>query len=134
MSPQLLKEVDLEDLTDRLFFPSPAAWEDQVIYFLMLDRFSDGKEAGYRDIRGHIVDGGTTPPFQPQDNADAVTTEQAAQDWREAGIRWVGGTLAGLTSKIGYLKRMGVTALWVSPVFKQVAFLPTYHGYGIQNF
>jgi glycosidase len=46
----------------------------------------------------------------------------------------VGGTLAGLTSKIGYLKRMGVTALWVSPVFKQVAFLPTYHGYGIQNF
>jgi glycosidase len=30
---------------------------------------------------------------------------------------------------------MGVTALWVSPVFKQVAFhQDSYHGYGIQNF
>jgi glycosidase len=24
--------------------------------------------------------------------------------------------------------------LWVSPVFRQVAFEPSYHGYGIQNF
>ena len=29
---------------------------------------------------------------------------------------------------------MGITALWVSPVFKQVAFTETYHGYGIQDF
>jgi glycosidase len=42
--------------------------------------------------------------------------------------------LQGLTSKIGYLQRLGVTAIWVSPVFKQVAFQQTYHGYGIQNF
>jgi glycosidase len=42
--------------------------------------------------------------------------------------------LAGLKSKLGYLRRLGVTALWVSPVFRQVAFEPSYHGYGIQNF
>ena len=29
---------------------------------------------------------------------------------------------------------LGVTALWVSPIFRQVAFEPSYHGYGIQNF
>ena len=29
---------------------------------------------------------------------------------------------------------MGVTALWISPIFRQVAFEPSYHGYGIQNF
>ena len=25
------------------YLPSPWAWEDQVLYFLMLDRFSDGE-------------------------------------------------------------------------------------------
>jgi len=29
---------------------------------------------------------------------------------------------------------MGVTALWISPVLKQVSFQDTYHGYGIQDF
>jgi glycosidase len=29
---------------------------------------------------------------------------------------------------------MGVTAIWLSPVFKQTAFEQTYHGYGIQNY
>jgi len=39
-----------------------------------------------------------------------------------------------LESKIGYLSRMGISAVWISPIFRQVAFLETYHGYGIQNF
>ena len=54
--------------------------------------------------------------------------------WREAGVRWAGGTLKGLASKIGYLQRLGVSAVWISPIFKQVAYQETYHGYGIQNF
>ena len=37
-------ELDFTSLTRRTFTPSPAAWEDQVLYFLLLDRFSDGKE------------------------------------------------------------------------------------------
>ena len=45
-----LLELDFASLTRRTFTPSPAAWEDQVLYFLLLDRFSDGKEKnGYRD-------------------------------------------------------------------------------------
>ena len=39
-----------------------------------------------------------------------------------------------MKSKLGYLRRLGITALWVSPIFRQVAFEPSYHGYGIQNF
>jgi glycosidase len=35
---------------------------------------------------------------------------------------------------MGYLQRLGVTAVWVSPVFKQVASVDSYHGYGVQNF
>jgi len=134
MSVQRLGDLDLAPLLDRAFHPSPAAWEDEVLYFLMLDRFSDGNEAGYRGNDGSVVTGGTTPPFGPGDAGNAVRTEDAARAWRDAGYRFNGGTLRGLTSKLGYLSRMGVTAIWLSPVFKQVASLETYHGYGIQDF
>ena len=116
------------------YFPSPSAWEDQVFYFLMLDRFSDDNEQAYRDIQGNVVTSGKTPLFQPGDRENAVQTSAEAAHWREAGGRYVGGSLKGLTSKVGYLKRLGVTALWVSPIFQQVKFQDTYHGYGIQNF
>jgi glycosidase len=115
-------------------FPSPTAWEDQVFYFLMLDRFSDGQENGYKDNDGELVRDGTTPRYQPADADNAIKTDADAARWREAGTQYVGGNLRGLTSKIGYLKRLGVTAIWISPVFKQVAFQETYHGYGIQDF
>jgi glycosidase len=122
--------VDFAGLTQRAFTPSPAAWEDQVLYFLLLDRFSDGNErGGYRDLADRPVEGGTTPLYRPQDPG-RVDYEA----WLQAGGGWQGGTLKGLQSKLGYLRRLGVTALWVSPVFRQVAFEPTYHGYGIQNF
>ena len=39
-----LLEIDFASLTRGPFTPSPAAWEDQVLYFLMLDRFSNGNE------------------------------------------------------------------------------------------
>jgi hypothetical protein len=129
-----LAEIDWSALVGARFHPSPAAWEDQVLYFLMLDRFSDGREQGYRANDGTLVADGTTPMFRSSDAGNAIRTEEDASHWRDAGARWVGGTLKGLTSKLGYLQRLGVTAVWVSPVFKQVAFQETYHGYGIQNF
>jgi glycosidase len=134
MAEQRLSDVNLAALTGRRFFPSPVAWEDQVLYFLLVDRFSDGKERGYRDNNGQLVAGGTTAPYRPADRNNAVATELDAAHWREAGDRFVGGTLAGLTTKIGYLKRLGITGVWVSPVFKQLPSRETYHGYGIQHF
>jgi glycosidase len=134
MPEKSLKDLNLPNLIKKKFHPSPVAWEDQVLYFLMLDRFSDGKEQDYQDNQGKFVLNGSTPLFNPSDEGNAIQTEEDAQRWREAGVHWNGGTLKGLTSKIGYLKRMGITAIWVSPIFKQVAFQNTYHGYGIQNF
>jgi glycosidase len=125
-----LLELDFASLTRRTFTPSPAAWEDQVLYFLLLDRFSDGKEKdGYRDNDDRPVNTGVTPLYRPEDpgRVDYDT-------WFRAGGGWQGGTLQGLRSKLGYLRRLGITALWVSPPFRQVAFEPSYHGYGIQNF
>lgn len=134
MNEKSLSEINLERLTRRKYTPSPAAWEDQVLYFLMLDRYSDGNEQGYRDVQGKTVSTGATPPFQEPDAGNAVRNAAEAEQWREAGVHWNGGTLKGLASKIGYLKRLGVSAIWISPIFKQVAYQDTYHGYGIQNF
>jgi glycosidase len=130
-----VRDLDFAALRQRPFHPSPAAWEDQVLYFLLLDRFSDGRETGFRANDGTLVATGSTPPYASADAGNAVGTETDAAAWRDAGGRFCGGTLRGLTDKLGYLRRLGVTALWVSPIFKQVAFDPgSYHGYGIQNF
>ncbi len=135
MSEERLTQIDLESLvSSHQYFPSPIAWEDQVFYFLMLDRFSDGNENGYKDNAGNLVRSGMTPLYTPEDWENALKTEEDAKRWREAGAKYVGGTLQGLKSKIGYLKRLGIKALWISPIFKQVRFHETYHGYGIQNF
>src|SRR5262245_13262296 len=100
-------------------FPSPADWRDQVLYFLLPDRFSDGNEAG-------------RPLFDRTNPSQFRATNKA--NWMAAGKGFQGGTINGIRSKLPYLKGLGVTALWVGPVFRQRADLDTYHGYGIQNF
>jgi len=125
-----LLDIDFASLRRRAFTPSPAAWEDQVLYFLLVDRFSDGNESGgHRDNEGRPATVGSTPLYTPG-NPGRVSYEE----WLKAGSSWQGGTLGGLRTKLGYLKRLGVSALWVSPIFRQVAFKASYHGYGIQNF
>src|SRR5690349_8637542 len=125
-----LLDIDFASLRRQSFTPSPAAWEDQVLYFLMLDRFSDGKEKGsYADVAGRPVETGATPVYQPGNGG-----EVDYDTWFRAADGWQGGTFKGLRGKLGYLRRLGVTALWISPPFRQTAFEPTYHGYGIQNF
>ena len=56
MSEKSLLEVELARLCNRQFFPSPAAWEDQVLYFLILDRFSsqEAQELTVTDILSNI--------------------------------------------------------------------------------
>src|SRR5262249_34362825 len=108
-----LAELDFAALTRRTFTPSPAAWEDQVLYFLLLDRFSDGKEKdGYRNNEDQPVRSGDTPLYRTEDPGRVDYDA-----WLRSGGDWQGGTLAGLKSKLGYLRRLGITALWISPVF-----------------
>ncbi|MCU0500051.1 MAG: alpha-amylase family glycosyl hydrolase [Anaerolineae bacterium] len=100
-------------------YPSPIDWRDQNLYFLLPDRFSDGQES-------------TRPRFDPTQPDRFRTTDIAA--WMESGKRFQGGTLNGIRSKLDYLKELGITALWIGPIWKQRADLETYHGYGVQNF
>lgn len=112
--------LDQANLTPRsTVHPSPADWRDQTLYFLLPDRFSDNKES-------------TRALFDPSNPTQFKTADKAA--WMQAGNRFTGGTLKGIEDKLPYLKALGITALWVGPIFKQCASLETYHGYGIQNF
>ncbi len=82
-------------------------WRDQVIYQVMIDRFADG-------------DYGL--------NFNVDTSAQA---------RWHGGDWAGLERELDYLDELGVTAIWISPVYKNVdtdADVDGYHGYWPQDF
>jgi hypothetical protein len=49
MPVRSLAELQLNELIrNKEFTPSPTAWEEEVLYFLLVDRFSDGNEKGYR--------------------------------------------------------------------------------------
>lgn len=90
----------------RAAFPSPADWRDQPIYFVMVDRFNNP----------------AAPPIHaPFDDPSF--------------FGYQGGSFAGLQAKLGYIKRLGAGALWLSPVLKNLPFSAgSYHGYGIHDF
>ena len=82
-------------------------WRKQIIYLVMTDRFSNGNTAN--DTLG-------------QPNCLDVNNPN----------KFHGGDFAGLQSKLGYIKDLGATAVWVTPVYKQVGIVGTscgYHGY-----
>ncbi len=103
-------------------YPSPADWRDEIIYFFLPDRFSDGREA-------------SRPLFDPT-NPEAHRPAGFRWDaWAASGGgRYQGGTLAGAASKLDYIRGLGATTLWVGPVFKQRTHWDSYHGYAIQDF
>jgi glycosidase len=105
-------------------YPSPVDWRQEVIYFLLPDRFNDEKVES---------DNGTA--LADENDPPSEIWPRSWQDWAESGSgRWQGGTLKGLESKLEYLSDLGVTTIWLGPVFKQRGHLNTYHGYGIQDF
>ncbi|MGB9123102.1 MAG: alpha-amylase family glycosyl hydrolase, partial [Candidatus Angelobacter sp.] len=137
MALQRISDLDFKQVIsdhDAPYFPSPPHWEDEVLYFMLVDRFSDGQEKDFLDVNGLPVNSGSTPMFTAADAGNAIANAADAAAWRDAGGNFVGGNLRGLASKMGYLRRLGVTAIWLSPVFKQVNADNSYHGYGIQNF
>ncbi|MBZ5523218.1 MAG: alpha-amylase [Acidobacteriia bacterium] len=118
--PEAVRQVALPRRT--AYHPSPSDWADQVIYFLLPDRFSDGQEG-----RRPMLDLKNPRVYRP-DHFEWKT-------WAESGGgRFQGGTLKGITSKLVYLRGLGVTTLWIGPVFKNRTHWDSYHGYAIQDF
>ncbi len=82
-------------------------WRNQVIYQVMVDRFDDGDRGN--DYR---ID-------------------------RSSLARYQGGDWLGVEDHLDYLQHLGVTALWISPIVKNVetdAGVDGYHGYWTQDF
>lgn len=120
----IVKDVSLPRRQD--YYPSPVDWRDEVLYFLLVDRFSDGQEGKRQPLDRKSLWTG-----RPKVGGESWSWEL----WAESGTsRWQGGTLRGVRSKLGYLKDLGITALWLSPVFKQRGHEGSYHGYGVQDF
>ncbi len=80
---------------------------DDVVYLIMPDRFSDGDPA-------NDMPKGATPGTYD----------------RNAPKAYHGGDLKGIQDHLPYLKDLGVTALWLNPIFDNDNTSEGYHGYG----
>lgn len=67
--------------------------------------------------------------IMPDRFADGDTTNDVAGDQRSLPRGWHGGDFAGIQKHIDYLQRLGVTALWLTPVVSNGAMPDSYHGY-----
>ena len=109
---------------------SPPDWRDEVLYFLLPDRFSDGQEHT-RPLLDRTRLGEQRAAFAAANGLPAWRWDT----WRQSGEnRFQGGTLAGIKSRLGYLSNLGVTTLWIAPVFRQRVEGNDFHGYGAQDF
>ena len=77
-------------------------WQDETIYFLMVDRFNNGDNKN--DFKVDMTD--------PK--------------------AYHGGDFQGIINELDYIKDMGFTAIWMTPVFDNVD--KGYHGYWIDDF
>lgn len=94
-------------------YPSPEDWRDQFFYFLLVDRFDNGAM--------------NPPPYRA--GQPAATGNPAKRK------QFQGGNLRGITRRLDYIRNLGCTAIWLSPILKNRLDLnDTYHGYGIQDF
>ncbi len=112
MPDRIVSVKDLELTPPDSVFPSPRDWRDQFIYFMLVDRFDNNET----DIPAYSS---ATPK---------------GRDLQQGRI-FQGGNLRGLTRRLDYIKNLGCTAIWLSPIFKNRQEKDdTYHGYGIQDF
>jgi glycosidase len=80
-------------------------WQSQNIYQILIDRFYDG------DSSNNNADG----------NYDPVASKAVH-----------GGDFKGIEQKLDYIKALGATAIWISPVMTNTA--GQYHGYSARDF
>jgi len=95
--------------------------QDEVVYFVLPDRFANGDPANDRGgLKGDRLKTGFDP---------------AAKGF------YHGGDLKGLTAKLDYIQGLGATAVWFAPIFKNKPVQGPkgdesagYHGYWITDF
>ncbi|VUD67329.1 Pullulanase [Thalassocella blandensis] len=92
---------------------------EEVMYMVMPDRFANGDP---NNDTGGIAGTRTEHGYDPADKAFHH-----------------GGDLLGVLQKLPYLQELGITAIWITPIFKNQTVAPdgngsAYHGYWITDF
>ena len=91
----------------------------ETLYFIVTDRFHDG------DPENNLGD-------------NPACSDPSRKNW----LRYWGGDLQGILDKLDYLKALGVSGLWIAPIFDQIdavaddegRFAAPYHGYWAKDF
>lgn len=95
-------------------YPSPTFWGEQVVYQIQVDRFNNG------DFSNDL-----------ENLEDNQISEMRGLDYFGIADYRHGGDLQGIIDRLDYLKELGVSTLWITPVFKHTG---SYHGYCTADF
>ena len=106
-----INDLDLSPKSGKTYWRNcHREWREEFIYFLMVDRFHDDHK------RKPVKAKGKTKGFGAADQLQ----------------KSCGGTLRGITNHLDYIRDLGCTALWLSPVYENNK--EAYHGYAIQDY
>ncbi len=106
-----IHDLDLSPKPGKTYFRNCSReWREEFIYFLMVDRFHDDHHRVPVKVPGKFKGFGSDEQLQKN----------------------CGGTLKGITNHLDYIKELGCSALWLSPVFENNK--NSYHGYAIQDY
>jgi len=109
--PVSINEIDLSAKDGKVYWKNGnREWREEFIYFLLVDRFHDDMERA--------------PVSSVERQAGFGTPEQLQ--------KICGGTLNGIKKHLDYIRDLGCTALWLSPVFQNNE--SSYHGYAVENY
>ena len=104
----------------------PPVWvQDQVFYQIFPDRFCNG-DPSISVQNGEYQYGGGTHPVIAKQWGEPV----AADHLGTGASEFYGGDLAGIQSKLHYLQSLGITALYLNPIFAS----PSNHKYDTVDF
>jgi|GEM_PF-2456471 len=103
-----IQDIHLSALTkNKTYWNTERPIEEELMYFLLVDRFHDGK------LRSTI--------FSDKGFGDTETLQARC-----------GGTIRGIIAHLTYIAEMGFTSIWINPFLQNNA--ESYHGYSIENF
>jgi len=115
-APRSVKEIDLSPLPGKKYWSCEREWREEIIYFLIVDRFHD--------------DLARTPVL--------ISTRSFGGGSPEQLRKFCGGTLKGIANHLDYIQDLGCTAVWLSPILENEGApnrnCGSYHGYAIWNY
>ena len=115
-APTSIAEIDLTPVPGKKYWNCDREWREEFIYFLMVDRFHDDRDRQSVQTQARSLGSGTQAQLK----------------------KFCGGTIKGIENHLDYIKNLGCTAIWLSPIFENnEAPNPDsdkYHGYSIQNY